>query len=67
MLALTLRFKAKGQPLLERLTPESEPADQLDQLAHQDYVDVPVQHKGIGDEKRDDQSGEPKGNGVGHS
>ncbi len=66
MLALTLRFGAKGQALVADLAPESEPSDQVAQSTHQQNVDVPMQQIDVRDEESDNQDKEPDGDRIGH-
>ncbi len=67
MLALTLRFKPEGQPLITlRLTPKGQPAYQIEQCTECGNACTPFQHVMIEQEESRDQGNEPDGERVGH-
>jgi len=46
---------------MQRLAPEGEPGQKVNELAHQDIMRVPMEHEGVQEEETQDEAKEPKG------
>ncbi len=66
MLALTLRFKPKGQAVAPKLAPKCQPSDQIDQDAHDCVKAIPAKDGVVDGKSGYDEQKEPDGDGVGH-
>lgn len=66
LLALTLRFMRKGQPLMHTLAPDGEPFDQRCKLFHGKNRQPPIEENRISYKDCDDEATKPKSNSICH-